>query len=432
MKQETIQKIYMWGILIFITAYLVTGAFWYAHEPTVEPIVKPEQEFGAVSVSIDGETKDISYTDENEGEDLIIKSDNERYLNVTGGITVHYSIYNSSKDDQNVNTAFSFSDGETKYVKRIWEYNGEEEIIIPAYEVSISSTTKETKTIPGGITYKTKWKEIGLNDFTEKTIERKDIKDTEPLKEATVFIKAGETKFLKAELNIVDFINEDEFFIEAFGDKGSYGMLDPFVFEDGFNSDTKSTGDLNSQDGWTCGAEYDIQNTVYAEGDQAGIIGEADASCAQTISDVDDGIVYVYMRSEGSGTGEWKFIIDETQNAAMIVSFEPDGYISLIYDGATEDMRTYTNGNWYLIAVEFDVDTDEFRGRVYDVDDTEVWTSWTISLAMRATVTTINTVRFYGDTNSITRHWDKITGTNPYPDAADPVAPISQPMINYN
>ena len=38
MKQETIQKIYTWAISIFITACLVAGALYYAHEPVEEPV----------------------------------------------------------------------------------------------------------------------------------------------------------------------------------------------------------------------------------------------------------------------------------------------------------------------------------------------------------------------------------------------------------
>ena len=219
MKQETIQKIYTWAISIFITACLVAGALWFAHEPVEEPMI------GATSLSVDGETKDISYTDDNTDEDLIIKSDQMDYMNIGGSISVIFSIFNSSKDNQNITTAFSFSDGTTKYIRNLSEYDGEETNIIPGFEVSISSTTDEVIKRPDTIETITKWKPLDLEPFAMLGADRKDIKTTETKDQSTFFLKSGDTKFLKAEINFTDFIDKDEWFIEAFGDKGGYGHL---------------------------------------------------------------------------------------------------------------------------------------------------------------------------------------------------------------
>ena len=216
MKQETTRTIYMYGVMILAVLIMAGAIYFFAHE---EPV---EERFGATSISIDGETKDIEYTDDNTDEDLIIKSDTRDYMNWAGSITVHYSIFNNSKDDQNIKTSFSINGD----IKHIWEYDGED--IIPAYNKKIPSPVSSSS---DDITIKipeekiTIWKELGLSDFTTKTIERKDTKDKPTDKEATVFIKSGETKFLKAEVRITGIEKEEEFYTEAFGDKGGYGHL---------------------------------------------------------------------------------------------------------------------------------------------------------------------------------------------------------------
>ena len=56
------------------------------------------------AMTLDG--RQVTYTDENDGEDLIIKTDQSDYFNLGGNIVVYYSITNNSDQNQNIATVF--------------------------------------------------------------------------------------------------------------------------------------------------------------------------------------------------------------------------------------------------------------------------------------------------------------------------------------
>lgn len=169
--------------------------------------------------NIDGKKVSIEYTDDNTNEGLIIRASDNEIMSFAGNIVVLFSVYNTGVD-QNVELAFSFG---KDYDLQLSEYNGEtsEEILIfSALEATVSTTAR--KAIYHTVTT-TKWKSLSKKDFTDKQIERKEMKDKKTLKENTTFIKSGETKFFKAVIKYAP-TGREEFIIEAFGDY-DYGHL---------------------------------------------------------------------------------------------------------------------------------------------------------------------------------------------------------------
>ncbi len=102
-------------------------------------------------LSIDGVDKSIEFTDENIGEDFIIKTDSYNYYGFGGNSLVYFTITNVSKTNQNGDVAFSFSD--KKYISSIRKFVRNEEVtetkLIPATATSTEQeiSTKVTKTI---------------------------------------------------------------------------------------------------------------------------------------------------------------------------------------------------------------------------------------------------------------------------------------------
>jgi len=196
-------------------------------------------------LSIDGVDKSIEFTDENIGEDFIIKTDSYNYYGFGGNSLVYFTITNVSKTNQNGDVAFSFSD--KKYISSIRKFVRNEEVtetkLIPATATSTEQeiSTKVTKTI---------WEYLPIFKIDIPKITRKSVKNRITDKGFTDFFKVGETKVYIASVRIPVGTQNDEWFIEVFGDS-SYGHLDPnlWTHEQTFNDLTN--GGLTGQDSYT-------------------------------------------------------------------------------------------------------------------------------------------------------------------------------------
>jgi len=396
---------------ILIVSALMAGTLYLSYEPEMGA-----ESFGETSISIDGVDKEVKYTDDNIDEDLIIKSDQKDYMNLAGNIAVYFSIFNNSGQDQNVSMAFSLNGN----VRHIWEYDGEEEIITPAYEVSISSTTKETKTIPAETKYKTIWKELETSNFIVNDIERKDTKDKPTDKGATSFIKAGKTKFFKATLNIIDFTDREEFFIEAFGEKGSYGHLDPWTYEQKFNS--LDDGDLNGQDNWSGSTLFDVTTDADARYEGAkGVKFQDSSASSYTIENSSftassAGTFYIAFKRTVNNSGYLRLYLYEGANLLGVIHLTNGGKIA-IFNGATTDyidVASYSVDQWYVVACEFSSTNDNYRIKVYDVTG-ESWSSWSSYYDTYNTFDEVSKLlfRLCSEGTSQTFYMDTITPTDP-------------------
>lgn len=195
------------------------------------------------------------YTDENTNEDLLIYSDHDKYYGFNSA-SVHFAIKNTSGKDQFVKIFIPV--GNKQQIRNIYHYGGNtetfhsEEIITPA-SVDNKGSTTPARIIPAYIEVKTQWEQAIQNTFIAPSISRKTTKNAQVDKETgTYFIRSGETQYFKA---YIVFSAEQEFFIEAAGDKGGYGHLDPVTFpaSDNFDSYTATSAlnGLNNGSGWS-------------------------------------------------------------------------------------------------------------------------------------------------------------------------------------
>lgn len=167
-------------------------------------------------MSYDGKSVTLGYTDENTGEDLIIYSDSASYLGLRHA-PVKFSIENTSGKDQNVKIAFSIN-GKVEYIKRLVDTT----TTIRPVLVATSSDP-----VPSTLADRDGWVEEKLDTFSSTNAKRKDVKGIPTEKESgSYFIKSGDTAFFEA---VISYEQEGEFIIEAFGDQGGYGSLDPIV-----------------------------------------------------------------------------------------------------------------------------------------------------------------------------------------------------------
>lgn len=200
-------------------------------------------------IKIGEEDVSVSWTDENTGEELIIKSSQKEYSG-QGLNTVLFSVTNISASDQDVDIHFLTPSLEWD-ILNIKRFIQNEVTVIPSKVVSFTHSTTTGKTTDTIIPQKTVTDALWEDKVAiEKSIDfegRKDSQGNMDKKAFTQFIKSGETLYFQADVQFPptdiqalplnqrlatrEFVT-GEFFIEAFGSKGSYGHLDPTTLTD--------------------------------------------------------------------------------------------------------------------------------------------------------------------------------------------------------
>jgi len=396
------------------------------------PIEKQDMVSAVESFNLNGKSLVIANTDDNKDETLIIKTDTNNYLNIFGNFNVIFSVYNNSGTAQDVDVLISMG-GENKGIGFFGEYTGTKTTIttIPGYETkeiktsttTIPATTVKEQTI---ISTTTLWTSKTMEDFkTEisKDITRKSIGETKPIKSFKVSLKANEQKFFKA--NLVSKDEAEEFYIEAIGAKGAYGHLDPWAYEQSF--DSLADGALAGQDSWTKGAATagTVQaTTIFGTSGKAVYSGNSGSSNYRTVTDITDGTIYFAARFKSSNNNQSGAIILGDNNSKYVASINAQdsaGLDKIQYLSSSGWNNVWFNlavNTWYVFSIQFDTSANTV---VYGYKT--VGGSWTYT----ATLTT------YQDASSVDMfRWNEDTTNNSYFDeisASDPDAPAVAAVI---
>ena len=362
-----------------------------------------------LATAIDGKQTSIEYTDDNVGEDLIIRTDKSEYMNFAGNVGFYFSIYNATKDDQNVKIAFSFN---KDYQPEVWEYDGEQTYEVAEFHPATATSSEIKEYTTYRTVVETKWKELSGNDFTAKTIQRKRTAD-KTLKENSAFIKSGETKFFRANVKYLT-KDREEFFIEAFGDN-TYGHLDPWTYEINFNSPTYSTGDLNGQNTWTGSVNFDVITATKYEGDQ-GADGLSTTGWTYIDLPVDtvSGTMYFAVRTDK--TNGAIVYINGYYGASQfggIFNFEGDSnkMSTAFADGIQDWFGNYNADQWYIVKFYYDGVAHQVQTSVYDGSS---WTDGALHTLTAAQFSNFTKFQIYLQNVAGTHfYFDNITATNP-------------------
>lgn len=384
---------------------------------------------------INGKEFSFSYTDDNEGEDFIIRTTQSEYMNIGGSINLYFTVTNTSDNAQDVSIVFSFIDGNVskRYVDTIFEYDGEEivEETVNAHFENIwtdSSSTDEVIFIPEHTIQveKTKWIEHNISDFNDVQLENDKIKKisnrAKRYKESIINLKSDETKIFKAKIVYTDLNEREEFFIEAFGSNGSYGHLDPWTYEQKFNS--LNDGDLNTQDNWSGDTEFDVQTTTKYEGAK-GIhiaVGDDDnkAISNTSIATSSEGSLYFAIRFDTTANNNMGIKLSESSSVKMEVLLI-DGAIKMI-DGSGPTWQTVdgslSTDVWYVINVEWDDSGQPNQYRVRVDENGGGWGSFTNWYDTRdSSYSEIDEIEFVSKdddgSGGYNNYFDTITPTDP-------------------
>ncbi len=343
----------------------------------------------------------FSWTDENIGEDFIIRSDEKDYYSF-GTAVIHFSITNNSNQDQNTVVAVTAKDDViVKSIKRLIRNDIVQGMIIPASVDAFGSSTPELIIPDVNVPV---W-ETGVM-IKSSNASLKSVKGLTNKSGASFLIQKGETAYFEA---AIKFIGAGEFFIEAFGNKGGYGHLDPnnWVFEDKMNSDTKSVASLNGQDGWVVtGCDWAAQTTDKYEGDQGATTGShTRLGCylANTFSTIADGTVYLAVMREASvGSTDVYWDIKNGAGYVTRVSHRDDGAgnKTILYENSAHALvqfDTFSSATWGVIKVIFDCAADTANYQWYNGSS---WGTATGNVATAYTCDTASGIKFFSDWNS--------------------------------
>jgi len=361
------------------------------------------------TINIDDKSVSVNYTDENSNEDLIIHSDQKDYSGL-GTVGIIVSVYNTGQS-QNVKFAVSTPNKQGWEIIKVQEYGGEIDVNVSGTP-DIITATGTIKGILSSTIKRTTWNDIGQKQYQNAGILRKDVKEKKTEKESNSFYLAkGETKFFKIQLK---YSSNDEFFIEAFGDNGGYGHLDPWTYEQNFNGLT--TADLTGQDSWSGSTSFDVQTSVMYEGAKAvSVASGADVLISRSVTAISAGSVYFAMRITAATQATVNLM--EGANTRINIIFQaPAGNIG-IYDNDFGDYRaigTYSINQWYVVNVEWDnvAQPGKARARRHDGTSWGAWTSWYTVIG--GSYTNIDTIRLRQNNNAAnTFYFDTITGTDP-------------------
>lgn len=184
-----------------------------------------------------------------------------------------------------------------------------------------------------------------------------------------------------------------------------------WTYEQLFN--TLNDGDLNGQDSWTGGANYDVQTTTKYEGAK-GIEGvNTNQNIARTITGVTSGTLYVAMRmsAHGAGSGDAAFdLLTSGTDIAVRTQFRGDSDNVVTTDGASTQtlIAGFNSAIFYLFEITLNGD-DTYNIRYHDGTS---WSSPLTNLDYGDGAGDIDTVRLNSGGDQ-TMYWDTITPTNP-------------------
>ena len=369
-----------------------TTAYFLWPKPTQFTGASREDKIAAIvdNISIGQEQKTIAYTDDNTGENFIIKTDNKDYYTMGGDILVDFLVTNVSKTAQDANVVFSL--GKDVFVREVKRFDGNSEVI--TYSVPTATTTsKEIRTLRAA------WSEMVFNDFnpSDSPVVRKDTKGTKVDKTFGDNFKVGQTKYYQATMRVPMGIAENEWFIEAIG--ADYGHIDPNLWTYEQKFDGLNDGGMAGQDSWTysAGSDHAIVGSVdpYEGTKCLGFGTTSIVVIERDITGVASGSVYVSIKVPADGTAIFRLQTAKGTDGFFYLYFK--GGDIWVYDSASYTERIiladFDVDTWYRIGIAFECGAGGWEGLSADTFKVNVnGGAWSSAYACPAGAAAVNTI----------------------------------------
>lgn len=197
------------------------------------------------SITVDGKTIEFPWTDDNSGEDLLIFTDKQTYVDRLHTADVYVAVINRSGTTQDIELMGYFRDS-NKHIKDVSVLTEvTQEVDNPIYSEECTSTVATTTEIDEmciQVRVGTSTEEVILNQWIVLPQTKRDVieiakEEGYSRKQVENFIAQNKTVPFNLRKNkvlyyklLVEFPSnsEDNFYLEAIGSKGAYGHLDPW------------------------------------------------------------------------------------------------------------------------------------------------------------------------------------------------------------
>lgn len=146
------------------------------------------------------------------------------------------------------------------------------------------------------------------------------------------------------------------------------------------NFDSLTDGDLNGQDSWSGDVSFDVQTTTVLQGTKSiGTVENSEVNIDRTITAVTEGIVSCKLRLTTTSNLNCFVQFYEGASYKFDVGLASNG--NAYVRGATNEiLGTFSANTTHTFDAEFDVATDQVRGRL----DGGTWSAW-VNFASAAT-----------------------------------------------
>ncbi|MCK5320004.1 DUF2341 domain-containing protein [Candidatus Parcubacteria bacterium] len=308
---------------IIIITLLIAGVFGYVQYLINKPLkilknytIPKEFTFNNTKIA-------LAWTDENEGETLIIQSDKKEYSGFSS-VDVYFSITNISKKDQSMDVVVWVGNEKVK-VEEMERIEKEDSNFYPSSEYKQFSIFN-FQTIS--------------NDLINKISNRKDIGGSDNGYSVNDNIESGQTNYYKATIKYPP-MSKGEFFIEAFSAKGGYGHLDPW-YSSSWNYRREIT--INSSQIATTTSNFPVLATTTLDDlkttTNGGKVGNDNGYDIIFVDDDDSTLLNFEREKYASTTGEIVYWIKTD------ISSTTDKTIYMYYGNASTADQATTTGVW--------------------------------------------------------------------------------------
>jgi len=292
-------------------------------------------------ITDNGQTIPLAWTDDNTGENLIIKSD-QKYYDASNQVPVYFSVANQSGQDQDISVILWFNDDQKKIEKVEKIENGQ----IFNFHFSIFNQFS----IPQFLNRKSVNGYTALNGFSDT-------------------ISASQINYCKAILKSPADTNQSEFFIEAIGNNGGYGHLDPYLTSGlvgywSFNGPTISGTQVYDQSGnyatGTMSGANGLPKPVAGVSGQAlkfdGVDDYIDLGASSTLKPTTSITISFWAKPSNIATDYSRFIDNEGASTGYVIAQGvTDGTINVRIGGTLLlNVGSISNNVWQQITAVYD------------------------------------------------------------------------------
>jgi len=315
-------------------------------------------------IIVEGNEIVFQYCNSTSTDTIQICTDENIYAPIIGReITIYVSVKNNAKKGQSIDLKTYFTGGDFTVISADKMAIGSYSVMVDDYATATGATGtysyikgnhKESK--EGNV-----WVPITTSSFDKKL--DGSLSNQLAVKKISHSISKKESQYYRFIVKTPYRILTDEFSLEVSGSLGAYGLLDPTVLTETFNS--YGNGTLNGTSSWSGGIAFKVQGTTVYEGAKAvNITGSVEQTISKSGTSQANGTTSVYIRSGSTNNRTYFTLFEGANQIAFAFGLVSGGNIGFYTSGGWVYNGTWVANTWYQIQAEWRSSDKKMRFRV--------------------------------------------------------------------